>query len=242
MSDNSNIKLQKPNEIQLTNFHVRESYKTARTNIVYSILKQGCKKIVFTSSMKGEGKTVTSANIACALAQQIDTKVLVIECDLRAPKVHTVFQLNPTPGLTNYLYNECAFQDIIKEATASNLDVICYGAIPPNPLELLSSDKMKELVESLEKKYDYIIFDTPPVGVVSDAIPMVKLSDGVVLVAKNNYTTYPDLSRTIDTIKRADGKILGAIINKIEMSYSQKSKYYKNYGYYDYCTPSKSKE
>ena len=101
---------------------------------------------------------------------------------------------------------------------------------------------MKELVESLEKKYDYIIFDTPPVGVVSDAIPMVKLSDGVVLVAKNNYTTYPDLSKTIDTIKRADGKILGAIINKIEMSHSQKSKYYKNYGYYDYCTPSKNKE
>ena len=242
MSDYINQKSQKPSEIQLTNFHVRESYKTARTNIVYSILKEGCKKIVFTSSMKGEGKTVTSANIACALAQQINTKVLVIECDLRAPKVHSVFKLNPTPGLTNYLCNECAVEDIIKTVATSSLDVICFGAVPPNPLELLSSDKMKELIKTLEEKYDYIIFDTPPVGVVSDAIPIVKLSDGIVIIAKNNYTTYPDLSKTINTIKKADGKILGAIINKIEIPRSKKSKYYKNYGYYDYCTTDSSKE
>ena len=233
MAENIIKKTQKPDEVQLINFQVRESYKTARTNIVYSILKQGCKKITFTSSVKGEGKTVTSTNIAYALAQQVNTKVLVIECDLRAPKVHTVFHLDPTPGLTNYLNSECAVEAIIKKTDTPNLDVICFGAVPPNPSELLASDIMQKFVESLEEKYDYIIFDTPPVGIVSDAIPLVKISDGVVIVVKHNYTTYPDLSKSIDILKRADGKILGAIINKIKLSSAKKGRYYKNYGYYD---------
>lgn len=233
MSDNANNKNLRPSETQLTSFQVREAYKTARTNIVYSIIKQGCKKITFTSSVKGEGKTVTSMNIACALAQQLDTKVLIIECDLRAPKIHSVFKLDITPGLTNYFNNECAVEDIIKKATTPNLNVICCGTIPPNPPELLSSAHMKKLIEQLEEKYDYIIFDTPPVGIVSDAVPMIKQSDGVVLVAKHNYTTYPDLSKTIGIIKRAEGKILGAIINKVNLPSSEKGRYYKKYGYYD---------
>lgn len=233
MSDNFKKKMQKPDEVQLINFQVKESYKTARANIVYSILKQGCKKITFTSTVKGEGKTVTSTNIAYALAQQVNTNVLVVECDLRAPKIHTVFHLDPTPGLTNYLNNECAVEDVIKKTNTPNLDVICFGAIPPNPSELLASDIMKEFIESLEEKYDYIIFDTPPVGIVSDAIPLVKISDGVVLVVKHNYTTYPDLSKAIEILKRADGKILGTIINKVKLSSAQKGKAYKNYGYYD---------
>lgn len=226
-------KMQKPDEVQLINFQVRESYKTARTNIVYSILKQGCKKITFTSAMKGEGKTVTSTNIAHALAQQVNTKVLIIDCDLRAPKVHSVFHLNPTPGLTNYLNDECSAEDIINTTSNKNLDVICYGAIPPNPSELLSSEYMQSFIAELEEKYDYIIFDTPPVGIVSDSIPLIKNSDGVVLVVKDSFTTYPELSKTIEIIKRTESKILGVIINKVKLSSVIKGKDYKNYGYYD---------
>ena len=226
-------KMQKPDEVQLINFQVRESYKTARTNIVYSILKQGCKKITFTSSMKGEGKTVTSTNIAHALAQQVNTKVLIIDCDLRAPKVHSVFHINPEPGLTNYLNDECSAEDIIKKTSNKNLDVICYGVIPPNPSELLASEYMQNFIAELEEKYDYIIFDTPPVGIVSDAIPLIKISDGVVLVVKNNFTTYPELSKTIEIVKRTEGKILGVVINKVDLSSATKGKYYKNYGYYN---------
>lgn len=224
---------EKPDSNQLLKFQVREAYKTARTNIIYSILKQGCKKITFTSSIKGEGKTITSSNIANALAQQANTKVLIIECDLRAPKIHTIFHLNPTPGLTNYLNNECSVDDIIKQTSNDNLNVICYGAIPPNPSELLASELMEKFIEELEEKYDYIIFDTPPVGVVSDAIPLVKISDGVVLVTKHNCSTYPDLSKTIEILKRADGKIIGIIVNKVKLSAVHKGKNYKNYGYYD---------
>ena len=171
------------------NFLIRESCKTARTNIDYSIIKKGCKKVVFTSSAKGEGKTLSSVNIASALAQQVDTKVILVETDLRRPHVHLALGLAPSPGITNCLNSECELKDIIKPTHIANLSAICYGAIPPNPSELLSSDSMSEIISQLEKEYDYIIFDAPPVAVVIDAVPIIKHSDGVVLVVRNNATT-----------------------------------------------------
>ena len=179
-------------------FQIRESYKTARTNIAYSIIKKGCKKISFTSANKSEGKTVTSVNIAIALSQQVNTRVLIIDCDLRRPQIHNVLSIG-------------------------------YGAIPPNPSELLSSASMMEFIKELEKEFDYIIFDTPPVGVVIDSLPLVKQSDGVVLVVKHNSTTYPDLKKIIETINRNNGKILGVIVNNVESVKSHK--YGKGYGY-----------
>lgn len=218
-------------------FQIRESYKTARTNIDYSIIKKGCKKIVFTSSEKGEGKTVTAMNIASALAQQVDTKVIVVECDLRRPRVHSALQLVPTPGLANYLNDECTAEDIIQATKLPNLHAIAYGAIPPNPSELLASEAMSEFIKELEAQFDYIIFDTPPVGVVVDAIPIIKKSDGVVLVVKNNSTTYPQLNKTLDILKRSEGRVLGIIVNRIKPSETKKYKSgYSgyNYGYYGY--------
>ncbi len=200
-----------------------------RTNIVYSIIKKGCKKISFTSANKSEGKTVTSVNIAIALAQQVNTKVLVIDCDLRRPQIHNVLSIGFAPGLTNYLNGECSKDEVIRSSKINNLYAITYGAIPPNPSELLSSESMKEFVKELEKEFDYIIFDTPPVGVVIDSLPLVKQSDGVVLVVKHNSTTYPDLKKVIETINRNNGKILGVIINNVESVKSHK--YGKGYGY-----------
>ena len=234
MANSTHKGYEKPDELQMLGFQVREAYKSARTNIVYSLLKKGCKKIAFTSTQKGEGKTVTSSNIAYALAQQVDTKVLLIDCDLRAPKVQAVLGIEPTPGLTNYLNDECEITDIIKTTTQPNFHAICYGAIPPNPSELLASENMMEFVKLVEHQYDYIIFDTPPVGVVIDAIPLVKLADGVVIVAGNNQTTYPMLRKTIDTVKRANGKVLGVVINRADLSDSSKGKKYSNYSYYGY--------
>lgn len=216
-------------------FQVRESYKTARTNIAYSILKKGCKKIAFTSSTKGEGKTVTAINVASALAQQVDTKVLVVECDLRRPRVNTALKIVPTPGLTNFLNDECSYSEIIKDTRLDNLKAVCYGAIPPNPSELLASEAMIDFIKTIEKDFDYIIFDTPPVGVVIDAIPIIKTSDGVVIVAKNNETTYPELSKTIEILRRSDAKILGIILNRVVPADARKGKSYKGYGsYYGY--------
>ena len=230
-------KIDRSIDTEALGFQIRESYKTARTNIAYSIIKKGCKKIAFTSSSKGEGKTVTAMNVASALAQQVDTKVLVIECDLRRPHVHSALKLAPTPGLTNYLNDECTADEIIQSTKLSNMNSVCYGAVPPNPSELLASEAMADFVKMVEKDYDYIIFDTPPIGVVIDAVPIIKASDGVVVVVKNNSTTYPQLNKTLETLERSGGKTLGVIINKVKPAETKK---YKNgygnysYGYYGY--------
>ena len=225
--------------VETLGFQVRESYKTARTNIAYSIIKKGCKKIAFTSSAKGEGKTVTAINIASALAQQVDTRVIVIDCDLRRPRVHSALSITPVPGLTNYLNDECSFDDIIKETKIPILNAVCYGAIPPNPSELLASDAMSDFIKTIENSYDYIVFDTPPIGVVIDSVPILKIADGVVVVVRNNTTTYPELNKTLDTLNRSDTKVLGIIVNRVNPVESKKYSKYKNYskgygGYYGY--------
>ena len=216
-------KIDRSIDTEALGFQVRESYKTARTNIAYSIFKKGCKKVAFTSSTKGEGKTVTSINVASALAQQVGTKVVVVECDLRRPRVNTALKITPTPGLTNYLNEECSLEDIVKDTKIENLKAITYGAIPPNPSELLSSESMFDLIKTLEKNYDVVI----------DALPIMKASDGVVIVVKNNSTTYPELSRTVEVIKRTNAKILGVILNRVKPHETRKGKgYYSRYGGY----------
>lgn len=207
-------------------FQTTEAYKKARTNIVYSIVRKGCKKIIFTSSFKSEGKTTTAVNVAIALAQQVGTKVLVIDCDLRRPTVHTVLSINKGNGLVNYLNDECVLGDIIVKSDVENLDVITFGAIPPNPSELLASEAMNEMIRRLEGEYDYIIFDTPPVNMVVDIVPLIGLSDGIVFVIKNNDTTYPEFNRGIEMLKRNNGKILGIIINGIPTTETKKGGYY----------------
>ena len=225
-------KIDRSIDTEALGFQIRESYKTARTNIAYSIIKKGCKKIAFTSSAKGEGKTVTAMNVASALAQQVDTRVLVIECDLRRPHVHSALRLAPTPGLTNYLNDECTADEIIQSTKLSNMNAVCYGAVPPNPSELLASEAMADFIKMVEKDYDYIIFDTPPIGVVIDAVPIIKTSDGVGVVVKNNSTTYPQFNKTLETLERSGGKTLGVIINKVKPAETRK--YKKGYGNYSY--------
>jgi capsular exopolysaccharide synthesis family protein len=218
-------------QIERKNFQIREAYKTARTNIAYSIIKKGCKKVAFTSTSQGEGKTSTAINVAVALSEQVNTKVLIVECDLRRPFIHTLLQLDPSPGIVNYLNDEYELAHIIRKTKYKQLNAVCYGAIPPNPSELLSSEGMTNFIKEVEKSYDYIIFDNPPIGVVVDAIPIIKISDGVVVVAKNNSTTYPEMNRTLETIKRSGGKTLGIIVNQVKPTESKK---YKKYGYRGY--------
>ncbi len=208
------------------NFQTTEAYKKARTNIVYSIVKKGCKKIIFTSSFKSEGKTTTAINVAIALSQQVDTKVLVVDCDLRRPTVHSVMSLKSKKGLVNYLNDECGLEEVITKSDKENLDFITFGAIPPNPSELLASDTMTDMIGRLERVYDYIIFDTPPVNMVVDIVPLIGISDGIVFVVKNNDTTYPEFNRAIDLLKRNNGKILGIIINGIPTDETKKGGYY----------------
>ena len=192
-------------------FQIKESYKKARTNIAYSIVKKGCKMVSITSSSKSEGKTITAVNIAIALAQQVDTRVLIIDCDLRRPRIQSVLEIPVDKGITNYLNFECEVSDIVYTSKLDNLDAICCGTIPPNPSELLSSDNMKELIKELSKQYDYIIFDTPPIGVVIDALPIIKQTDGVVVIVRDNVTDIRDYKKTIDILKRSEANIICVI-------------------------------
>ena len=207
------------------NFQVIESYKKARTGLVYSVAKKGCKKFVFTSPYQGEGKTTTSVNVAVALAQQVNTKVVIIDCDLRRPNVHKILDVYPYKGITNYLNYECDLKDIIEKTDTKHLDFISYGAIPPNPSELLSSERMEKLIEQLEHMYDYIIIDTPPVNMVVDVVPLVSLVDGVVLVVKDNATTYPEIDRAVEFLKVNGAKIAGIIANKVDVQGADKGEY-----------------
>lgn len=220
-------------------FRVEEAYKSIRTNIMLSVMKKGCKIIVVSSSMANEGKTTTTTNLAISISQA-DQRVLLIDGDLRKPKVHHYFSIPNAPGLTNYLgasVNSRAAQkvdlfSIIHPTEYKNLCVITSGSIPPNPGEMLGSEPMADFLKEVSEHFDYIIIDTPPINVVSDALPVIRESDGVVMVVRANASTHPELQKALDALKFIDAKILGFVVN-YESEKRSKYGYYK-YGYSDY--------
>lgn len=221
-------------------FRVEEAYKSIRTNIMLSVMKKGCKTIVVTSSVAGEGKTTTTTNLAISISQA-DQRVLLIDGDLRKPKVHHYFSIPNAPGLTNYLgasVNSRAAQkvdlfSIIHPTEYKNLSVIASGSIPPNPAEILGSEPMADFLKEVAEHFDYIIIDTPPINVVSDALPVIRESDGVVVVVRSNASTHPELQKALDSLKFIDAKILGFVVN-YETEKKSIYGYYGKYGYGDY--------
>ena len=211
-------------------FKVSEAYKTARTNLSFSLVKSGCRKIVFTSPFSGEGKSTTSVNMAITLAQQVNTKVLLIDCDLRKPKINRFFHLQSSPGLTGYLGGMKEMDSIIRHTEDPNLDLVTSGVIVPNPSELLASEAMRRLISEEESKYDYIIFDTPPVNVIVDSLSLANLADGYVVVVKEGSTLKPELRRAVTTLEHAKVKILGIILNGSRLEEKEDYKYrYERY-------------
>lgn len=201
---------------ELLKIKIREAYKTARTNIDLALMKDGCKKIAFVSSGLEVNKTKTTVNTAIAFAEQIDKKVLLVECDLRCPEVDHVLKLKQTPGLTDYLNRNCSLEEIIQDTENPNLKVVTCGMIPQNPSELLMSYAMTEFIDQVEAEFDYIIFSVPPIGIVIDTILILKLADGVVIVAKDRSTTYPEMEKMVQMIKETGTKILGVLLSGIE--------------------------
>jgi len=210
-----------------------ESYRTARTNLIFSVIKKGCKKIAVASAVSMEGKTITSANIAVALSKQLDAKVLLIDCDLRKPRVHRLFRTENVPGLSDYLCDMCTFEEIVQEVTYENLTVICSGTIPPNPSELLSSSVFNSFLEEIEKSYDYIIIDTSPLAIVSDALNIIRQVDSVVLSTVAGNSIHPEFSKALEIIKKADAKVAGVVLHGVERGKKgYKYKYKQRYEYY----------
>ena len=206
---------------------ISEQYRAIRTNIEYSNVDQNTKTILVTSSDKNEGKTTTVSNLAVSFAN-LNKKVLLIDCDLRNASIHKMFRLNNIYGLTDILAKDRAVDKCIQETELENLYVLTAGAIPPNPAEILSSEKMKNLIEDLKNIYDYIFIDTPPIGLVTDAGALSSFIDGVVLVVKSESVEKKYLEETKKKLDAVDARILGAILN----SYKSEQKDYNYYSYY----------
>ena len=202
-------------------FRIEEAYKSIRANIMFSVVKKGCKIIVVSSSLPNEGKTTTTVNLAASISQA-DQRVLLIDGDLRKPKIHQYFSVSSAPGLTDYLSDVASARHkmdifgIIHPTKYENLSVITSGTIPPNPAELLGSDFMRDFINGIRKDFDYIIIDTPPLNVVSDALPLIRESDGIVLVVRDNQTTHPELQKALSSLEFIDAKILGFVVNFVE--------------------------
>lgn len=209
-------------------FAIVESYKAARTNIMFSLSADDKKVFAVTSYSKGDGKSTVSSNLAISFSK-MEKRVLLVDCDLRRPNVHNIFKIENSMGLSNIIGKMGDFDEIVQREVLPNLDILPSGTIPPNPSELLCTARFISLVERLNEEYDYIIFDTPPIGVVSDALMLKDLVAGYVLVLRERSTTHGDVQNLLQTAKLADCKLLGFI--KVGCV-SSKKRYKRNYYYY----------
>ncbi|UJL45826.1 CpsD/CapB family tyrosine-protein kinase [Virgibacillus sp. NKC19-16] len=205
---------------------VSEQYRTVRTNLQFSAVDADLKSMVVTSAGPGEGKSMTTANLAVVYAQQ-GKRVLLIDSDLRKPTVHYTFRVDNLKGLSNYLVGGDALTDVATPSDVDNLDIISCGPIPPNPSELLASKRMEKLMEEARQAYDIIIFDTPPVLAVADAQILSSMCDGAILVVRSKETEYEGANKAIESLQAVNAKILGTILNDRT---KQDSNYYYYYG------------
>lgn len=229
-NSNKNAEMRTETLSDKSKFAIVESYKAARTNIMFSLSADDNKTFAVTSYSKGEGKSTVSANLAISFSK-MEKRVLLIDCDLRRPNIHNIFKVENTEGLSNIIGKMGDFDQAVHRDVLPNLDILPSGTIPPNPSELLCSARFVELVERLRNEYDYVIFDTPPVGVVADALLLKDLAAGFVVVLRERSTTHGDIQNLLESAKLADCKLLGFI--KVGCV-SSKKRGRRGYYYYQY--------
>jgi capsular exopolysaccharide synthesis family protein len=209
-------------------FDVNEAFQELRTNMRFTLFNTGCKKLIITSPLPEEGKSTTSSNLAIKLAQAGE-RVLLLDCDLRKGKIGSYFNLRSRPGISDVLSGLLNEKDVIQNTNYENLKIITMGSIPPNPAELISSTQMEEFIQRVEKDYDYIIIDSPPVNVVSDVLGIAKLVDGVAIVVREGVTSHPNVTNALEKFKLTDAVVLGFIINGTSQNQVKRSKSYYYY-------------
>ena len=212
-----------------------ESYKTIRTGILLSYASKPPQNILVTSMGPAEGKTVTSVNLAITIARS-GYSVLLIDSDLRKPRIHSIFRLNNLSGLSTYLAGASPDIDTIYKNPVNNLTVIPAGPVPPNPSELLGSGRMNDLMDILNQRFDLIVWDSPPLMSVTDGLILSKILDGTIIVAKSGKTTYDIVARGIKLLRGrresdSDSHILGLVINAFDVKKADQY-YYSYYNYY----------
>jgi capsular exopolysaccharide synthesis family protein len=221
--DESLVVLNKPKSA------ISESFRSIRSSLQFMYKKrgiEGAKTVLVTSSISGEGKTFCSINIASVFALS-DKKTVLLGLDLRKPKIYDDFHIKNEKGIVNYLINDLNLEQITQKTKLDYLDIVTSGPIPPNPSELIIGDKMAELIDELSKIYDYIVIDSPPLALVSDALELVRYADATIYVVRQDYTKKGMLSVINDKYKKGEIKHLSFVLNY----YQQKAKYGYGYGY-----------
>ena len=215
-------------------FHIQEAYRTLQTNIRFSLPGNGCKVICLTSSMASEGKSTTCLNLAISMAET-GNRVLLIDGDMRRPSLGKLLIEKASPGLSNVLAGLCEALLAVRKNIRPNMDVLFSGEIPPNPLELLGSKTMEKMLEELRPLYDYIIIDTPPATIVSDACVIASLADGTLMLVRQNEAEKDGVSKAVKQLQMANVKLLGFILNGVTedkgKGYKRKYKYGYKYKY-----------
>jgi succinoglycan biosynthesis transport protein ExoP len=211
-----------------------EAFRAIRSNVLFSSAEDGEKVLVVTSSAPGEGKTLVATNLAVALAQA-NQRVLIVDADMRKPRVHGVFQHTQEPGLSNVLVGNAKASAAVRNTKVSGLWAMPAGVLPPNPSELLGSKRFKELVGTLGQHFDWVIIDSPPIMAVTDSSVAAHVATGVLFVIGSDMTSRHTAQRSLEQLRRANAKVIGAILNRVDLAHHgyYYSQYYKK-AYADY--------
>ena len=209
-------------------YFYNEAIKTLRTNIQFS--GANVRAIMLTSSMPDEGKSETSFAIASSLAQ-LDNKVLFIDADVRKSVFASRYHLDrKVDGLSQYLCGQKSLEEVLYHTNVPNLDMIFSGPLSPNPAELLEDSTFEQLVSWAKLQYNYVIIDTPPIGSVIDGAIVAKQCDGAIIVIKSGYISYKLLQKVKNQLERTGCRILGTVLNRVDM---KEQGYYRHYGKYE---------
>lgn len=220
-------------------FAAAEAYKLLRTNLLFSLPEKKCHILGVTSSVRGEGKSTTSVNLAYTIAQS-GKKVLLIDADMCLPSVAAKMNIHGAPGLSNLIAGLNSERSCLRQSEYfENWYILPAGDIPPNPSELLGSDRMHSMLERYQDVFEVIIIDLPPINIVTDALVISKWTDGLIGVVRENYTDKRALSDCMYQVKKLGVKFLGFVMTDAAVgagSYKHYGKYGKSYGYgYDYA-------
>ncbi|GAA4068563.1 CpsD/CapB family tyrosine-protein kinase [Amphibacillus indicireducens] len=199
---------------------ISEQFRTIRTNLQFTAVDGALETMLVTSAGPSEGKSFTIANLAVVFAQQ-EKKVLLVDADMRKPTVHYTFRVDNRRGLSSVLVGEHELDEATIKSDIPNLEILPSGPIPPNPSELLGSNKMRHLIEAAKELYDLVVFDTPPVLAVTDAQILANFVDGSLLVIRSKQTDQESAIKARELLEPAKAKLLGSVLNDLETSKDQ---------------------
>ena len=217
-----------------TPFQIVEAYKAIRANLLFMLSTAAEKAVVVTSAEPSAGKSTTCSNLAITMAQT-GAKVVIVDADMRKPVLHKIFRVSNNNGLSKLLSGLIKPEDRINKSIMPNLDLINAGPIPPNPSELLGSERMAGLLQTLSASYDYIFLDAPPINVVADSLMFLDKTAGAILVARQKQTHYDELQKAAESIRNLHSSVLGVVITDVSET-NKPYAMYKSYKYksYDY--------